>query len=219
VRLPPALHVLGLTILLSAAIELGSLPRVPSIGSGAGPCASILRPLAGGRTSTAHAQPGDLAEARLLFSEGVNHARAKQWELALAAFQAAYAIAPRPAVLFNLAAAQMRCGKLLASTANFRRFAASDDPSITRSQRQAAELQLTHVETRIPRLRVQIEGLKDGDRVLLDQARVYPDELGHDMWLDPGVHTVRIERPRGDQEVRTIAVTEGQVRVLAFRLP
>jgi hypothetical protein len=39
------------------------------------------------------------------------------------------------------------------------------------------------------------------------------------MWLDPGVHTVRVDRPRGDQEVRTIAVTEGQVRILAFRLP
>jgi tetratricopeptide (TPR) repeat protein len=167
----------------------------------------------------AQAQPGDLAEARQLFSEGVSHARAKQWELALAAFQAAYAIAPKPSVLFNLAAAQMRCGKLLASTANFRRFAASEDASITRSQRQAATLQIAHIETRIPRLRVQIEGLRDGDRVLLDQARVYPDELGHDMWLDPGVHTVRVDRPRGDQEVRTIAVTEGQVRVLAFRLP
>lgn len=165
------------------------------------------------------AQTRDLADARQLFSEGVTHARLKQWELALAAFEAAFAIAPKPAVLFNLATAQMRCGKLLASTANFRRFVASDDPSISRVQRHAAELQITHIEQRIPRLRVEIEGLKAGDRVLLDKARLYPDELGHDMWLDPGVHTVRVDRPRGDQEVRTIAVTEGQVRVLAFRLP
>lgn len=158
-------------------------------------------------------------EARELFHEGVTHARAQQWELALRAFQAAFSLAPRPSVLFNLAAAQMRCGKLLASNANFRRFAASDDPSITRAQRQTAELQITRIEQRIPRLRVQIEGLREGDRVLLDHTRIYPNELDHDMWLDPGVHTVRVERPRGDQEVRTIAVTEGQVRVLAFRLP
>lgn len=165
------------------------------------------------------AEPNRVAEARELFREGVNHARAQQWELALTAFQAAFALAPRPSVLFNLAAAQMRCGKLLASTANFRRFVASEDPAISRVQRQTAELQITRIEQRIPRLRVQIEGLKDGDRVLLDQTRVYPDELGHDMWLDPGVHTVRVDRPHGDQEVRTIAVSEGQVRVLAFRLP
>jgi hypothetical protein len=160
-----------------------------------------------------------LAEARDLFNDGVSHARAQHWELALTAFQAAFVLAPKPSVLFNLASAQMRCGKLLASTANFRRFAASDDPSVTRAQRHTAELQITRIEQRIPRLRVQIEGLKDGDRVLLDQARLYPDELGRDMWLDPGVHTVRVDRPRGDQEVRTIAVAEGQVRVLAFRLP
>ena len=82
-----------------------------------------------------------------------------------------------------------------------------------------AEAQIAHIEQRIPRLRIEIDGLRADDRVSLDQARVYPDELGHDMWLDPGVHTVRVERPRGDQEVRTIAVAEGQIRVLAFRLP
>jgi hypothetical protein len=160
-----------------------------------------------------------LTEARELFHEGVSHARSQHWELALAAFQAAFGLTPKPSVLFNLAAAQMRCGKLLASTANFRRFVASEDPGISRAQRHTAELLLTRMEQRIPRLRVQIEGLKAGDRVLLDQTRLYPDELGHDMWLDPGVHTVRVDRPRGDQEVRTIAVSEGQVRVLAFRLP
>jgi len=168
------------------------------------------------------AQPADasrLTEARELFAAGVTHARSQQWELALQSFQSAFNLAPKPSVLFNLAAAQMRCGKLLASTANFRRFVASDDPSITRAQRQTAELQITRIEQRIPRLRVQIEGLKEGDRILLDQTRLYPNELDHDMWLDPGVHTVRVDRPRGDQEVRTIAVTEGQVRVLAFRLP
>jgi hypothetical protein len=154
-----------------------------------------------------------------MFVEGVTHARSGQWQLALVAFEAAYAIAPRPTVLFNLAAAQMRTGKLLASNANFRRFANSEDPAITRSQRRSAELQLAQVEARIPRLRIEIEGLKDGDRIMLDQARIYPDELGHELWIDPGLHRVRVDRPRGDQEVRTIAVAEGQVRVLAFRMP
>lgn len=167
----------------------------------------------------AYGQPRELSDARQLFSEGVGHARAGHWPLAMAAFEAAFALAPRPAVVFNLAAAQLRCGKLLASSANYRRFAASDDPSVTAAHRRVAQQQVQHIEQRVPRLRITIDGLKDGDRVLLDQARLYPDELGHDMWVDPGVHTVRVDRPRGDQEVRTIAVTEGQVRVLAFRLP
>lgn len=154
-----------------------------------------------------------------MFVEGVAHARSGQWQLALAAFEAAYVLAPRLTVLFNLAAAQMRTGKLLASNANFRRFVNSEDPAITRTQRRTAELQLAQVEAHIPRLRVEIEGLKDGDRIMLDQARIYPEELGRELWIDPGLHRVRVERLRGDQEVRTIAVSEGQVRVLAFRMP
>lgn len=165
------------------------------------------------------ADPRELADARQMFVEGVAHARGGEWQLALAAFEAAYAIAPRPTLLFNLAAAQMRTGKLLASNANFRRFVNSEDPSITRVQRRTAELQLAQVEARIPRLRIEIEGLKEGDRILLDQTRVYAEELGRELWIDPGLHRIRVDRPRGDQEVRTIAVAEGQVRVLAFRMP
>jgi hypothetical protein len=184
------------------------------LGHGAARCDASLAPAA-----RAQAEQRDLSDARQMFLEGVAHARSAQWELALVAFEAAYAIAPRPAVLFNLAAAQMRTGKLLASNANFRRFVNSDDPTITRVQRHAAELQRASVEGRIPRLRIEIDGLKDGDRILLDHGRIYPDELGHELWIDPGVHRVRVDRPRGDQELRTIAVSEGQVRVLAFRMP
>jgi hypothetical protein len=174
--------------------------------------------LALGRTGARAGAP-DLEGARALFYEGVAHARNGQWEQALAAFQAAYGLAPEPSLLFNLASAQLRSGKLLASSANYRRFLASSARTGPASARRAAELQVARIEQRIPRLRIEIEGLREGDRISLDQTRVYPDELGHDMWLDPGVHTVRVERPRGDQEVRTIAVTEGQIRVLAFRLP
>jgi hypothetical protein len=160
-----------------------------------------------------------LSDARQRFVEGVAHARKAQWELALAAFEAGYALSSQPTLLFNLAAAQMRTGKLLASNANFRRFMNSEDPAIARAQRRTAELQLTQVEARIPRLRIEIEGLKDGDRILLDQARIYAEELGRELWIDPGLHRVRVDRPQGGQEQRTIAVSEGQVRVLAFRMP
>lgn len=191
---------LRVTILCASVLLLPSAALPPFIGRAA-------------------AQPRELADARQMFVEGMAHARAGQWPLALTAFEAAFALAPRPAVLFNLAAAQLRCGKMLASSANYRRFVASDDPAITAVHRRVAQQQVESIEQRVPRLRVIIEGLKHGDRILLDQTRLYPDELGHDMWLDPGVHTVRVDRPRGDQEVRTIAVSEGQVRVLSFRLP
>jgi hypothetical protein len=176
-------------------------------------CASL------GLGTGARAEPRELADARQLFAEGVEHARAGQWQLAVAAFEAAYAIAPRPAVLFNLAAAQKRSSKLLASNANFRRFVNSDDPSISRAHLRVAQAELAEVESRIPRLRIEIEGLKDGDRVMLDHTRIYPDELGRELWIDPGLHQVRVDRPHGDQQQRSIEVQEGQVRLLSFRLP
>lgn len=167
----------------------------------------------------ARAQTPERERARGLFYAGVAHARSGEWELALAAFQAGYGLAPEPSLLFNLAAAQLRAGKLLASSANYRRFVASDSPVVTARARRAAQLQIERIEQRMPRLRIELEGLRESDRVSLDHARVYPDELGHDIWLDPGVHVVRVERPRGDQEVHTIAVAEGQTRVLSLRLP
>jgi hypothetical protein len=160
-----------------------------------------------------------LSDARQMFLEGVDHARKAQWDLAFAAFEAAYALAPQPTLLFNLAAAQMRTGRLLASNANLRRFVNSEDPAVGRAQRRTAELLLSQVEARIPRLRIEIEGVKDGDRILLDQARIYAEELGRELWIDPGLHHVRVDRPHGGQEQRSIAVGEGQVRVLAFRMP
>lgn len=170
-------------------------------------------------SSGARAQAAELERARDLFHEGVAHARGGRWELALAAFQAAYGLAPKPSLLFNLASAQLRMGKLLASNTNYRRFMASDDPWVTASARRSAALQIQRIEERMPRLRLVLDGLREGDRISLDHARVYPEELGHDIWLDPGVHTVRVDRPRGDQEVHTIAVAEGQTRVLSLRLP
>ncbi len=175
--------------------------------------------LAATAPATARAEPRELSDARQLFTEGVDHARAGQWPLAVAAFEAAYAIAPRPTVLFNLAAAQKRTGKLLASNANFRRFVNSEDPGISRAQLRVAQAELADVESRIPRLRIEIAGLKDGDRVMLDHTRIYPDELGRELWIDPGLHQVRVDRPGGDQQQRAIEVHEGQVRLLSFRMP
>jgi hypothetical protein len=172
-----------------------------------------------GLGAAARAEPPVLADARQLFAEGVEHARAGQWHLAVAAFEAAYALAPRPAVLFNLAAAQKRSGKLLASNANFRRFVNSEDPAISRAQLRVARGELADVESRIPRLRIEIEGLQDGDRVMLDHTRIYPDELGRELWIDPGLHQVRVDRPHGDEQQRAIEVRQGQVRLLSFRMP
>jgi hypothetical protein len=160
-----------------------------------------------------------LAEARRLFALGVSNARKGLWPEARDAFAAAYQLAPRPAVLFNLAGAQVRTGQLLASNANYHRFAGSDEPSIAAVHRRVAAQQITHIEARIPRLRVLIEGLLPEDRVLIDAKRVYPNELDLDLWLDPGPHTLSVHRPGGHEEVRRFILMESERRIMQLRSP
>jgi hypothetical protein len=162
---------------------------------------------------------GGLEAARAQFLAGVSHAKKHDWPAALAAFTAAYRLAPEQAVLFNLAGAQFRCGKLLASNTNYRRLLASADERLTRAERLAVEQQISRIEQRMPRLRIHIQGLRNDDRVLLDQARIYPDELDRDMWVDPGPHQLRVIRSQGPTEARTVALSEGELRVLALGIP
>lgn len=165
----------------------------------------------------ARATPNDLQEARDRFRDGVDHARRSEWDEARAAFEAAYALFAEPNTLFNLAGAQRRTGRLLSSHANYRRFAALE--SLPRDQRQLAARLADEVEAAIPRLRIAIEGLTARDRLLLDRNRLYADELSHDVWLDPGSHTVRVDRQSGNAEVRTFVMSEKEIRVLSLRLP
>ena len=125
-------------------------------------------------------------EARKQFRLGVEEARKGHWAEALVAFQVSYALVPNPAALFNLAGAQHRTGKLLVSNANYRRFNASNAVGISANHRKAAETEMARIEASIPRLRVVVEGLRPEDRLLIDNKRIYLNELDHDLWVDPG---------------------------------
>jgi tetratricopeptide (TPR) repeat protein len=155
--------------------------------------------------------------ARSHFRAGLAHAKRGEWPAALEDFSAAYELAPELAVLFNLAGAQFRCGKLLASNTNYRRVLAN--PDLTRAQRAAVNKQIAAIESRMPRLRVHIQGLRGDDRVLLDRGRVYPEELDRDLWVDPGTHKIEIVRAKGNPETRAVVLAEGELRVLALSLP
>jgi hypothetical protein len=164
------------------------------------------------------AEPG-VEAARSHFRSGLEQAQRGDWTGALSAFTSAYQLAPGANALFNLAGAQARCGKLLASNNNYRRLLASDDAGLTRAQRALVEQQIQRIETRIPRLRIQAIGLRADDRLVLDQARLYPDELARDLWVDPGTHLLQIFRAHGRPETRTIVVSEGELRVVALTFP
>lgn len=169
-------------------------------------------------SARAQQAPAPTEEARKQFRLGVEQARKGHWAEALVAFQVSYALVPNPAALFNLAGAQHRTGKLLVSNANYRRFNASDAAGISANHRKAAETAMARIEASIPRLRVVVDGLRPEDRLLIDDKRIYLNELDHDLWVDPGPHTVSVHRPGGHEEVRRIVLAEGDRRLMQFRV-
>jgi hypothetical protein len=182
-------------------------------------CARLLALLAiCGLLSVARAD-ASLESARAQFRAGLTHAAQGDWPGALLAFTAAYELAPRPRILFNVAGAQLRCGRLLAANTNYRRALATGGAELSRTQRAAAERQLVQIETRIPRLRVRIDRLSPNDRVLLDRSRLYPDELDRDMWVDPGPHELSVFRAGAHPETRSLVLAEGERRVLILGPP
>lgn len=159
-----------------------------------------------------HAYADDIeARARALFAAGLAHAREGRWEDARDAFAESHELLPeRPTTLFNLAGAQLRTGRLLHAYANYHRLSERHAAQLSSSHRRAIARQLARIERRMPRLRLQIEGLGPQDRVLLDRNRLYPDELERELWLDPGAHTLTVYRSDGSPLIRKFVLEQGQ---------
>lgn len=145
--------------------------------------------------------------AREQFQDGVTAAREGDWSRAADAFQRSYELVPRPLTLLNLAGAYQQIGRLVEAAEAYRMF--MHEEGITARQRQDAEEQLAELEPRIPRVRLRILGLEDGDRVTLDEYQLSVAALDELYPVDPGEHTATIERTGHDARVVPFTATEG----------
>ncbi len=158
--------------------------------------------------------------AREQFREGVAAARTGRWWEALEAFTRSYELAPRAATLLNLAGAQVETGHLVEGAENYRRFLREADGRAAQRV-PVAEAALAAVEPRIARVRVEIDGLLRRDRVALDDTPLSEAALGAELPVNPGAHTIRVERG-GDEIARAdFDVVEGENRLepLTLTLP
>jgi tetratricopeptide (TPR) repeat protein len=163
---------------------------------------------------------GQDSEAARQFAVGLAQARAGQWGSALGAFEAAYRLDPRRlSALFNLAGAQLRTGKMLHAHANYHRLEERKDAALGAAHRRAVERQLKLIEDRIPRLRIELPGLRADDRVLLDKTRLYANELDMELWVDPGAHVLAVYRASGGSEIKELYLAEKQHLYVRMPLP
>jgi hypothetical protein len=80
------------------------------------------------------ASPTDIDRAKELFKLASAAYAAGDYTNAKANFEAAYAIVPERALLFNIASVELKLGQTSASCAHFRKYVASGDPSDARVQ-------------------------------------------------------------------------------------
>jgi len=160
--------------------------------------------------------PESARDARKLFQQGITQAKQGDWTGALNAFEQTYRITKEPSALFNLAGAQLHLGHMLESNANYHRFLLLRDPRITSAHREAAEAQLASIEKRIPRLRLYVVGLRPEDRLIVDTQRLYPPDLDHEQWLNPGLHVVTVYRQSGESETHRITLLEEEHKTLSI---
>lgn len=157
----------------------------------------------------------EIGAARGLFQQGLAAAREGRWEDALAHFERSYAIAPRPTTLLNLAGAQAQTGRLVAGAESYRRFLAEARRGREARYRPQAEEALAAVEARLAHVVVRVEGLTDGDVVVLDGVELARAALGVEMPVDPGTRTLLVRRGGNDRAREVVVLAEGERREIA----
>lgn len=135
----------------------------------------------------------DKDAARTLVQQGDERMQAKDHEGALEAYRAADDIMGVPTTSIEVGRVSLLLGKLVDARAAFEKAAAhphrDDEPEPFTRARKEARKQLERIAPRIPRLTVQVDGLKEGDEaeVTVDDD---PVDTGEELMIDPGPHVV-----------------------------
>lgn len=166
------------------------------------PLLTLLLTLALASPVTAQVAPEEptteaTAMARALFEEGLQLVDQKRWEEAADRFARVLDIRWSPVAAYNLATSLIELGALVEASEALR--AVIRDASSSESMRESARRQLTAVERRIGKLRLDVSG--DGVDVVitLDDAELPPAAWNVAVPVDPGTH--RVAAYRGDRMV------------------
>jgi hypothetical protein len=148
--------------------------------------------------------------ARTLAQEGLKLYGADRWAEALAAFREADGLYHAPSVTLYIARTQRKLGKLLDARATYDQLLAEDLPKDASPQFVQAHVEagreLEGLKHQVPTLRVVVAGVPAGEAaVLLDGTPL----LDGTRELDPGKHTVQVQRRAGQVVTRVVTLAEG----------
>jgi hypothetical protein len=170
----------------------------------------VLLGVAAHTTSVSAQRASEAVLAREQFRAGVQAAQDERWRDAADAFQRSYELSPRPLTLLNLAGAYAQTGRLVEAVEAYRMFL-MERQGVSARMRADAEAQLADIEPRIPRARISVLGIQEGDVVRLDEYELSAASLEQPLPVNPGTHTVVLERGGHEPIVVSFEARENDV--------
>jgi hypothetical protein len=154
-----------------------------------------LASLIAASASTAHALGEATADAgmREHFAEGVRLYDAREYERALAEFQAAYQARAVPAIERNLALTYERLGRYPEALDALERFVTDSGTDLAPAVRDAAQAKMRELGARVATVRLRVE--PPGTPVSVDGVDLAPDRTNGVLHLTPGEHVFSAHLP------------------------
>lgn len=157
------------------------------------------------------------AAARALFREGNRFLQQERWEDAKDRFERALELRESPQIAYNLTTALVELGELIRATELLRQLEAGEDVP-QRVVRAAAERREA-IEPRLGRLRVRVDGDREGVELRMDDSTLAWAMVGVPIPADPGAHRVVALRSEDVVAEAEATVAEGAEAEVALELP
>ena len=158
----------------------------------------------------AHSEAGsanDTREADRHFRAGVALFKGAKYADALAEFERAYAIAPHPLVLYNIATCHRKLSHFVEAATSYLRFLADGRDSVPAAQRAAAQAELDAVLPMVGQITVRFAPPSDAAVLVVDGTAL--DRPTSPLIVSPGEHRL-IARVSGRRDAeRAVTVAAG----------
>jgi hypothetical protein len=158
--------------------------------------------------------PEEVAEARRIFAEGVEHVERREWQEAVVCFRQVLEVRVAPPVLYNLGAALVELREYVEAEPYLRRVVddPNADPSLVERSRHLLEEMALHGGT----ITLRFVGELGSGTVYLDNEPLPADRLGGPLPVASGAHTISIRDGSRERIRQRFAINERQTAEVAI---
>jgi tetratricopeptide (TPR) repeat protein len=160
----------------------------------------------------------DLERGRALYREGLSLEAAGDWKAALQKFEDVARIRLTPQVRFHMARTKEHLGRWTEALGDYR-MAEYDAARVKAQELGLISEARRALQRRVPRLVIEQRGPRGLLRLALDGVELGQNQLGLELAVDPGRHTVEAVWADGAKLEQTVDSREGQTTRVLLRQP